>query len=95
MDGEYAKHILFYNGGRLMCLLYRYPDLNTFIRERWEARYLQYWDANDMIALLNTWQNGDISKVRDDGNYEKALRDIKAKVLLMPSRTDLYFPVCE
>ncbi|EGO25293.1 hypothetical protein SERLADRAFT_437051 [Serpula lacrymans var. lacrymans S7.9] len=69
-----------------------YPDLNSFIRERWEARYLQYWDANDMIALLSTWQNGDISKVQDGGNYEKALSSIKAKALLMPSKTDLYFP---
>ncbi|KAH7926734.1 alpha/beta-hydrolase [Leucogyrophana mollusca] len=70
-----------------------YPDLNAFIRERWEGRYLQYWDANDMVALLNTWQNGDISKVRDEGNYEKALSSIKAKALIMPSKTDLYFPV--
>ena len=71
----------------------RYPDLNSFIRERWEERYLQYWDANDMIALLTTWQRGDISIVRDGGDYEKALKSIKAKGLIMPSKTDLYFPV--
>jgi homoserine acetyltransferase len=71
----------------------RYPDLNSFLRERWEARYIQYWDANDMIALLKTWQNGDISIVRDGGDYEKALKSIKAKGLIMPSKTDLYFPV--
>ncbi|KAF9227324.1 alpha/beta-hydrolase [Gyrodon lividus] len=69
-----------------------YPDLNTFIRERWEGRNLQYWDANDMIALLATWQKGDISLVRDGGDYEKALKSIKAKALIMPSKTDLYFP---
>jgi homoserine O-acetyltransferase len=71
----------------------RYPDLNSFIRERWEGRYIEYWDANDMIALLKTWQNGDISIVRDGGDYEKALKSIKAKGLIMPSKTDLYFPV--
>lgn len=71
----------------------RYPDLNSFIRERWEGRYIQYWDANDMIALLTTWQRGDISIVRDGGDYEKALKSIKAKGLIMPSKTDLYFPV--
>ncbi|KAG2150371.1 Alpha/Beta hydrolase protein [Suillus clintonianus] len=69
-----------------------YPDLNSFIRERWEAGYVNNWDANDMIALLNTWQKGDISIVRDGGDYEKALKSIKAKGLIMPSKTDLYFP---
>jgi homoserine O-acetyltransferase len=71
----------------------RYPDLNSFIRERWEGGYVNNWDANDMIALLNTWQEGDISIVRDGGDYEKALKSIKAKGLIMPSKTDLYFPV--
>ncbi|KAG0704479.1 Alpha/Beta hydrolase protein [Suillus ampliporus] len=69
-----------------------FPDLNSFIRERWEAGYIKYWDANDMIALVNTWQKGDISIIRDGGDYEKALRSIKAKGLIMPSKTDLYFP---
>lgn len=46
-----------------------------------------------MIALLTTWQRGDISIVRDGGDYEKALKNIKAKGLIMPSKTDLYFPV--
>ncbi|KAG1736782.1 homoserine acetyltransferase [Suillus lakei] len=69
-----------------------YPDLDTFIRERWEERYIAYWDANDMIGLLNTWQNGDISIIRDGGDYEKALKSIEAKGLIMPSRTDLYCP---
>jgi homoserine acetyltransferase len=71
----------------------RYPDLNSFLRERWEGGYINNWDANDMIALLNTWQKGDISIVRDGGDYEKALKSIKAKGLIMPSKTDLYFPV--
>lgn len=46
-----------------------------------------------MLALLNTWQTGDISLVRDNGDLEKALKSIKAKGLIMPSKTDLYFPV--
>lgn len=69
-----------------------YPDLNSFLRERWEGGYVNNWDANDMIALLTTWQKGDISIVRDGGDYEKALKNIKAKGLIMPSKTDLYFP---
>lgn len=68
-----------------------YPSLEEFLREGWEARYIQYWDANDMIALLETWQRGDVSLIRDGGNYENCLKSIKAKVLLLPCKTDLYF----
>lgn len=52
-----------------------------------------YWDANDMIALLLTWQNGDASLIRNDGNFEACLRSIKAEALIMPCKTDLYFCV--
>lgn len=70
-----------------------YPDMGSWLRENWEGRFVNNWDANDMLTLLNTWQTGDISLVRDGGDYEKALKSIKAKGLLMPSKTDLYFPV--
>ncbi|KAH7911424.1 Alpha/Beta hydrolase protein [Hygrophoropsis aurantiaca] len=68
-----------------------YTDLFTFMRERGEEHWLKNWDANDMIALLKTWQTGDISQVRDGGDLEKALRSIKAETLLMPTNTDLMF----
>jgi len=69
----------------------QYPDLQSFMRGEGESNWIQNWDANDLLHLLNTWQNGDISLVRDNGDYEKALRSIKAEVLLLPSKTDLYF----
>ena len=72
---------------------YRYPDLQSWLREAWEGRYVENWDANDMLTLLHTWQSGDISQVRDGGNLEATLKSIKAKALVMPSKTDLYFPV--
>lgn len=74
-------------------MIHSYPSLEEFLREGWEARYIQYWDANDMIALLETWQRGDVSLIRDGGNYENCLKSIKAKVLLLPCKTDLYFCV--
>lgn len=46
-----------------------------------------------MITLFNTWQEGDVSLVRHGGDLEKCLPEIKAKGLIMPSKTDLYFPV--
>jgi len=72
---------------------FSYPDLNTFLRENWESGFLNSWDANDLLTLLATWQNGDVSKIRDGGDLKKCLGAIKAKGLIMPSKTDLYFPV--
>ncbi|KAA1473922.1 homoserine acetyltransferase [Dentipellis sp. KUC8613] len=70
----------------------KYPDLNTFLHEVWEAGYLENWDANDMITLINTWDKGDVSLIRHGGDLEKCLSEIKAKGLIMPCKTDLYFP---
>lgn len=78
----------------VLIMLLRYTDLNTFLREEWEAGFLNAWDANDLLTLLHTWQTGDVSLVKDAGDYEKCLKAIKAKGLIMPSKTDLYFPVC-
>jgi len=69
----------------------KYPDLNSWLEDCW-ASYFIKWDGNDLLTLLDTWQNGDISLVRDNGNLEQALKSIKAKGLIMPSKTDLYFP---
>ncbi|KAF9448937.1 homoserine acetyltransferase [Macrolepiota fuliginosa MF-IS2] len=69
----------------------KYPDLSTFMRGEWEASHLS-WDANDLVTLFHTWQTGDISQVRDDGDLAKCLGSITARGLIMPSKTDLYFP---
>jgi homoserine acetyltransferase len=43
--------------------------------------------------MLHTWQAGDCSKQEPyNGNFEAAMGAIKAKSLVMPSKTDLYFP---
>ena len=91
--GYWLDQILLGPHGLRMTLFYRYPDLESFIRERWEDRFLKNWDANDLITLLHTWQTGDISQIRDGGDLQACLSKIKAKGLIMPSKTDLYFPV--
>jgi homoserine O-acetyltransferase len=73
--------------------LLRYSDLQSFLREEWEAGFLAAWDANDMLSLLHTWQKGDVSTLRHDGNLAKCLSEIKSKGLIMPCKTDLYFAV--
>ena len=49
--------------------------------------------ANNLLALLWTWQYADISgDPRFGGDFKKALGAIKAKAIVMPASTDLYFP---
>lgn len=50
-------------------------------------------DANNLLAMLWSWQQGDISaNPLYHGDFEKALGAITAKSIVMPSQTDLYFP---
>ncbi|MEO0535566.1 MAG: alpha/beta fold hydrolase [Cyanobacteria bacterium P01_A01_bin.123] len=50
------------------------------------------WDANDLLAMLWSWQHADVS---DNPIYAKdfyqALASIQAKAIVMPAATDLYF----
>ena len=69
-----------------------YSSLEDYLVAAWEGRFLQI-DANDLLAMLGTWQDGDISdNPRYRGDFHAALGAIKAKALLMPSETDQYFP---
>lgn len=45
-----------------------------------------------MLVLARMWQAGDIGMVGGNGDFTKALASITAKVLVMPSQTDQYFP---
>lgn len=68
-----------------------FRDLESYLQADWEWEA----DAHDLLCQLHTWQKGDISQFGPEdekGNLPKALARIKAKVLVMPSRTDMYFP---
>ena len=67
------------------------PDLQSFLRTDWEERFAAR-PAGDHLAQLRCWDAGDIA---DDGDLGAALRQIRARVLLMPSETDLYFRVAD
>ncbi|KAK5099051.1 hypothetical protein LTR70_001201 [Exophiala xenobiotica] len=68
-----------------------------------EAGYAE-WDADDLVTKARMWQMGDVGSTKkgvvsqlrhapgDDQALEDTLKSIKAKVLLMPCRTDQYFP---
>jgi homoserine O-acetyltransferase len=70
-------------------------DLDTFLRTDWEERFGARPAAN-LYAQLRTWEAADISaNALYDGDLTAALRAIRAKVLLMPGETDLYFRVAD
>ena len=67
-------------------------DTYQDVLEDWERDHLE-WDANDLLAKLWTWQHGDISaNARYQGDFERALEAIKARAIVLPCSTDLYFP---
>jgi homoserine O-acetyltransferase len=69
-----------------------YSSLEDFLVSFWEGFFLPK-DANNLLAMLWTWQNGDISdNALYKGDFKKALDAIKAKAYVMPGSTDLYFP---
>jgi homoserine O-acetyltransferase/O-succinyltransferase len=70
-----------------------FSSLEDFLISGWEANF-QRRDANDLLAMLWTWQHADISANElYGGDLGKALAAITARAIVMPSETDLYFRV--
>ncbi|KAL8968644.1 MAG: hypothetical protein Q9183_002370 [Haloplaca sp. 2 TL-2023] len=69
-----------------------YREVEGFIKAEWEDKFDIGWDAEDLLILARMWQAGDIGVTQTDRDYLSALQSIKAAVLVMPSRTDTYFP---
>jgi len=69
-----------------------FSSLEDFLIGFWEGFFLPK-DPNNLLTMLWTWQNGDISdNEMYKGDYKAALGAIKAKTFVMPGQTDLYFP---
>lgn len=72
-----------------------FSSLEDFLVSYWEGFFLQK-DANNLLAMLWSWQNGDISdNPVFKGDFKKALGAIKARAIVMPAERDLYFPVAD
>lgn len=83
----------------------------TFFRERTHAamglatiedvvhfaqQYFMRRDANDLLAMLWTWQHANIAdNERFFGDFDAALGSIGARAIVMPCATDLYFTVAD
>jgi homoserine O-acetyltransferase/O-succinyltransferase len=70
-------------------------DLEAFLAANWNGRFAVR-DAANLMAHLRTWDAADISAGPVyGGDLPAALRAIRARVLLMPGATDLYFRVAD
>jgi len=76
-----------------------YKDLGFETIEEYLLEAEKNWlarDANNMLWQGKMWQRHDVGESPGfDGDFERALRSIRARVLLMPGETDLYFPVAD
>ena len=76
-----------------------YRELGYDSIEAWLEQAEAGWvarDANNVLWQAKTWQRHNVGETPGfGGDFEKALRSIKARVLFMPSQTDLYFPVAD
>ena len=70
-----------------------FPSLEAFLVEYWEGHFLDRRDVNDLLAMLWTWQYGDVGATPGfEGDHVKALQSIKARLITLPGEKDLYFP---
>ena len=69
------------------------PDLETFLQTNWADSFANRRAAN-LYAQALAWYHADIAdSPAYGGDLSRALRAIQARVLLLPSATDLYFRV--
>ncbi|MCH5583446.1 alpha/beta fold hydrolase [Shimazuella sp. AN120528] len=68
-----------------------HDSLEQFLSGFWENNFLGI-DANNLLSMLWTGQYADISaNYLYKGDFKKALQSIRAKAVVMPGTTDLYF----
>ena len=69
-----------------------YLSAQEVLDKLWNKIYY-HRDANDLLAMIRTWQEHDISNNNlFQNNFSKSLNAISAKTILMPGKNDLYFP---
>ena len=67
-------------------------DSAEALLQDWERDHLE-WDANDLLCMLWTWQQGDISANQlYQHDFEASLAAIRARTIVIVCDNDLYFP---
>ncbi|MEM7545304.1 MAG: alpha/beta fold hydrolase [Pseudomonadota bacterium] len=68
-----------------------FTALEDYIKTAWEGRFM-HRDPHDLLSMLDTWTRSDIAD--NDvfkGDLGGALGAIRARTIILPSVTDLYF----
>lgn len=68
-----------------------FASLEDYLVRAWEGNFLRR-QPEDLLSMVETWAQSDISdNTIYNGDLAKALGAIKARAIIMPSTTDLYF----
>lgn len=69
-----------------------YVSLEDYLKNVWDGIYF-HRDANDMLSLIRTWQLCDLAaNPKYNGDRAAAYGAIRARAILLPCKTDFYFP---
>ena len=72
-----------------------YASMEDWLVRGWEGNFLRR-EGEDLLSMLDTWTVSDISaNPVFEGDLDAALGAIKARTLVMPCTTDLYFQVAD
>ena len=67
-----------------------FDSLGDFLSGVWENSFMKM-DPHNVLAMISTGQDADISaNPIYNGNFDKALKSIKAHACIMPGSTDLF-----
>lgn len=70
-----------------------FASVEEFLVGFWEAWALGK-EPENLLCMLGTWQGADVARQRGwEGDLGRALGSVRARCLVMPCRTDLYFTV--
>jgi homoserine O-acetyltransferase len=68
-----------------------YSSLEDYLLRFWEANYRKR-DPHNLLSMIETWLRCDVSQnPLYQGDYDKAIGSIRARTIVMPAMTDLYF----
>ncbi len=89
--GWFASQAFYREGLHLATPAGKLPSMSVYLD--FITSLFGSFDPRDLMALLATWQNTDVSQCPGfGGDLKKALSAIRARALVMPGQTDLYFP---
>jgi homoserine acetyltransferase len=77
---------------KLYTTVLKHASLDAFLVDFWET-WTATRDPENMLVMAHTWQVSDVSQQEAyGGDFDMAMKAIRAKMLVMPGKTDLYFP---